>query len=327
MDLPPLFTSNLELWRTKARKQWLQNAMPAAQLHPKIPAQLPDYFLDRYAYRLFRSFSANRASSYEVRIPDFDLIAESQSWSSRLEKVLSGVPALNIPPPSLKDRIPELPLIDELLAKWRQYLEEFGVDVPPMYYRNPAGTYWIDFFQRSAHFPKLPAIRSPSFYERLSPRQQEFVLNKHGREGIIALYVFLQQTHEETHLLQKGEPMLCEVILAWLWCNFLGENNLWYWQKNDDNGISFNLEKPWASRIFLSRADVRCLFKDTFLGTKAVFGNRQIYDDLCLIAWLFDSKVVCYADYLEIVTSYFENRDNGVWLSRQCSRLSEFFAK
>ena len=110
-------------------------------------------------------------------------------------------------------------------------------------------------------------------------------------------------------MLQKGEPLLSEIVLAWLWCSFLDKEDFWYWQKNHDKNISFNQEYSWIARIALNKEEIKKLFEDTYSGTKAIFDNPTIYDDLCLIAWLFDLRKIRYKEYLEIITNYFENRN------------------
>lgn len=322
------FAENPEPWRTKVQNIWAFDSRYAKQLDPEIPGDFPNYLLDRYAYRLFRLFSGNIELPIQIYFPYFDVEAKLNSWNLSIEKALTGVPSLNIAPPSLEAKIPEFRLLGKLLTKWCQHLQEFGIDIPLGYYENPSGKTWYAFLKRSAHFPdKLPAIRGPSFYERLSSKQKKFVLEKHGHDGLIELYVFLLQVHEETHLLQKGEPMLSEIVLAWLWCNFLNKEDLWYWQRNDEKDISFNQEQPWVARIFLENKEVRTLFQDTYLGTKMIFSNSKIYDHLCLIAWLFDSKAIRYKEYLELITNYFEHRDHEVWLTHMHKYINKLYQK
>ncbi|MDC0710269.1 hypothetical protein POL68_17460 [Stigmatella sp. ncwal1] len=312
------FREELDHWRSLARSEWQVRAAMARRQDPRIAESLTGYFLDRFAFRLF--WGKHRGLEIADRFTQ-DLEELSRSWESRHLKLLHGVPSLGIAPSDFHAPIPESALLSELLWRWRSFLTERGLPRIEGQFQNPGGQRWGEFYLDSVLYPfYTPVHAGPGFYARLSPAQQSEVLRRHGIPGVTALYAFLARSHEETHRVQFGEPLLCEYLLAWLWCRFLNQEELWYWQRNDQTGESFNIEAPWVLRVELSRDEVIALFTDTQVGITAVCGPRA-YEDLCLAAWLFDGKALRYREYLDVVTGYFEHRADPSWQEGARERL------
>ncbi|MET0406253.1 MAG: hypothetical protein ABW123_27795 [Cystobacter sp.] len=312
------FGEQLEHWRSRARSEWKARAARARPQDPRLPESLTDYFLDRFAFRLF--MRETRGVELADRFTK-DLEELSRTWESRHLKLLHGVPSLGIAPSDFHAPVEESELLSDLLRRWRAFLMGRGLPRVERQFKDPAGQRWGEFYLDSVLYPfYTPVHAGPGFYGRLTPPQQAEVLRRHGVPGVTSLYTFLARSHEETHMVQFGEPMLCEYLLAWLWCRFLNQEQLWYWQRNDDTGESFNIEAPWVLRVELSRDEVIALFTDTHVGVTAVCGPRA-YEDLCLAAWLFDGKALRYREYLDVVTGYFHHRADPAWQDRERERL------
>lgn len=287
---------------------WQANLAEAHRLYPRVPPSLPGFLVDRFAYRLYRRHVGGPEFP-DARVPDVDMLAKAANWVERTQKVLQGLPSLDIPAPQLDERIPTLPLLNDLLAQWRNHLQSFGIDVPSGTLEDPAGRTWMEFFQASVLYPLYPpAIPGPTFYDRVSPQQKDMLLSEHRRDGILALYIFLIQTHEESHQLQTGSPLLCELVHAKLWCDFLDRQNLWYWQMNEEDGARFNLEYRWLKRLDLDTGTIKNLFNDTFIGVLDAFQHGAVYDDFCLVGWLFDADILKYSRSIAVMTQLFEKR-------------------
>jgi hypothetical protein len=296
------FAANPHPWRLRARALWRKAAERAPQAG--VERELPDHFVDRHAYLLFRNAARGTAISskeYLVCRPQFDALAPA--WVEALGTRRTGSQRLSMPPPPLEAPVDGESLFRATLLKaWRDHLRMHGVPVQPHAFRARPGETWGSLYRRSVHYPmRLPAILGPSFFDRLAPASAKDVLARFGRENIWRLYAFLLQVHEESHLLQSGEPMLGEVALAHLWCSFLDERDLWCWQRVSPTGPSFNIELPWVRQMPLATADAGALFRDTHRGVHALFASASAYDVLCEGAWQFDHGAWRYSRYLDFV--------------------------
>jgi hypothetical protein len=145
------------------------------------------------------------------------------------------------------------------------------------------------------------------------------VLNHFHYDDLWEIYAFILQVHEEVHLFQKGEPMLSEFLLSYLWCKFLDQHDFWFWQESEKNGKSFNREKNWVTKVNLTNHEIKLLFTDHLLGISNIFKSKFAYDLICESAWLFDHHQLKYKKYLDFIVWCFENRHNEyiVELSRE----------
>lgn len=293
------FSDDITAWRSLARETWARTLEGSGT---DVDIDIPPYFIDRYAYRAYKKEIHGQASlddaSQYAGVPD-------REWSNRLCRVLVGAPSLGILPVNPNGHIPNIPLLEELLHLWRTYLSDRGVQLGKTHFQNPVGKRWMDFYKKSVHYPNPPAIRGPTFVERLSPEERVRLVERVGIEGVLGLYIFLSQTHEEVHLLQTGEPMMNEVHLAWLWCGFLDVENLWWWQRSEYSGESFNIEYPWVSKLKYGPTATTRILADSYLFIRGIFKNDgcdflKLYDSLCELAWIFDHKKIKYRDYLNL---------------------------
>lgn len=294
------FTRNIHSWRDTARTGWSAWARQVSV--PDFPEELPAHFVDRYAYRCYRAPGSPAESAMRLP-PAARAQRRAASWDDRISSIWTAKTHGGAPPPPLDARVSDSPgPRAQLLVRWRKHLARHGV-VPPrhLFQADPDET-WADLLARSVHAPLgRPAIPGPTFYERLSPVSRAVVDARFGPDALWSLYAFLLQCHEETHLLQSGEPLLGEVALAWMWCSFLDAEDLWCWQETEPGGETFNIEAPWVRRLDLCRAAGGLLFRDTLCGVRAHFGGDEPYDGLCEVGWEFDLKRIRYHEYLERV--------------------------
>jgi hypothetical protein len=283
-----------------------------------LPSVLPDYLVDRFAFRLHRR-DAHGITTADRFAGDLETLASG--WEAATVEALTGVPSAGLPALVPDDPIPASSLREDLLRRWRTFLTVSGVPRVEHRFADPAGSTWRALLSRSVLYPFFqPAICGPDYFERLTPEQRDDVVRRHGRDGIVALYAFLLQAHEETHEIQCGEPMLCEYALAWLWCRFLTIEDLWYWQQNARTQRRFNQEAAWVQRVRLGVADVAALCDDTAGGVARVAG-ADIYDDCCLAAWMFDAGRLRYREYLDLVTALLERRHDAAAAAAARRRL------
>lgn len=296
------FVANPHPWRQRARALWRAAVERAKSV--AIEPEMPSHFVDRHAYVLFRHAARGTTpSSEEASACQPPFSALEPAWFEAVRAGRTGSQRLNMGPPPLDAPVDgDTTFRASLLEAWRNHLGAHGVPLPTLAFRARPGETWASLYRCSAHYPmRPPAIRGPSFFDRLSPASADEVLTRFGRENVWRLYAFLLQVHEESHLLQTGEPMLGEVALAHLWCTFLDARDLWCWQRASPTGPSFNIELPWLRQMHLGAADVGLLFRDTRRGVDALFASASAYDVLCEGAWLFDRRVWRYSRYLNFV--------------------------
>ena len=220
MDNGPNFSDDIQLWRSKALSAWddLVNNYPARDLgsaakqyavearNEVATIKLPRYFIDRYAYRIFKkTITGHPAKADLYRY----LPISNELWTRKLSQVLHGITNFDVGPPDVMALIEPSEVLSDLLCRWRTFLSNHGIDFPPSFFVDPAGKPWAEFFRNSVHFPCRPAVLAPTFVDRLSSAERRVLVERVEVGGILALYIFLVQVHEECHLLQSGEPMLC----------------------------------------------------------------------------------------------------------------------
>ena len=292
------FFESIKEYRSVARQEWRRTVSALTCEPDSIPMEMPAFFLDRYTYRMFTA--AFEQEPKKVIVPDFQMEMALVAWEAAVQGSVVGLPAHGIDAPILDDLVPVSAFLEELLAMWRRYLGEKGLSLSNAF-MPPHNVTWRSLFKRSVHFPKPPVIKGPTFFARLSPRQQQQILSLHGPSAALDFYIFLLQIHEESHMHQTGEPLLCELTHAWLWCNFLTEQKLWVFQRNEDTGFICNLEASWLDRLRWSSTDARAMYLDTAEAVSERMGCA-IYEQACNLAALLDSRRISYQAYLSRVT-------------------------
>jgi hypothetical protein len=294
------FSADLEYWRSVTRDLWTQEVKKWDR-----GREFPAYFVDRYAYQAFRAVRGGCSPN-----PDFrrHKPVDNDIWDEKLRGFLVGVPNPAISAPDPLDIIVGNPLLRDLRDSWMKYLENRGIVLPNGAYAVPAGKSWSEFFAGTPHYPGRPAIAGPTFITRLAPHEREYMLQHVGEAGVMDLYLFLLLVHEYTHALQTGEPLLNEINLACMWCDFLEVEKLWWWQRSDHYGVRFNIEYPWISQPHMTGYVTSLASFDAFENICAIStGNRPLatrtYDQLCELAWKFDQRLLNYRSYLELATN------------------------
>lgn len=299
------FGENIDYWRQQASIIWhdFQENPIFTENSFILPSNIPPYFIDRYAYGLYHHHIYGEL--LPIPLDSYFALNKHIKWEDNLKNFLkSHHKDLPFPPKSLEEKILDLDFMEELFYLWRKFLNGFGIAVPNELFKSPSGNTWQNFFRDSLHYPNLPAINGPTFYTRMTEVDKK-TLNQHfGLLGPLGLYIFLLQVHEQSHFLQRGETILCELTLACLWCRFLSEHNLWYWQENSTTRVSFNMERLWVESLNFDDQILALLFSDTWLACQVIFSNRAsyVYEEICLTAWRFNAKQLRYQSCLKRIT-------------------------
>lgn len=263
--------------REQVRHEW--PFLTRGERDPTVNAAQPpsSYFIDHYAHLLHLRDCSGLKLDQSSLVYSCHSSARIASWSKRTQQFLDSCsfwdernrPILNAP-------VPNFQLTEDLLGNWSNWLRSNGVDHCADHYLIPEGMTWGQFFADSVHFPERPAISGPTFFARLSLRQQRDLVDRSGREAPVALYIALLRIHESSHFLQTGCPLLNELSLSGLWGAFLTEFDQWHWQSNESTGASFNLEWEFTKHVPLRPSEWGHIFNDSFLGLEKLTGHGAI---------------------------------------------------
>lgn len=248
-----------------------------------------------------------------VNIPNYDIFTAYDNWYNWISKNFAGLPSYSYTPPSLTSKIGVSDFRSLLFHKWREFVKGFDIGISEKCYQDPANLYWFEYFQNSCLFPRRPAMWGPTYFYKLSLKQQQVLVDSYGIQGIMDFFIFMQQVHEESHIQQKGEPMLSEFIHAWLWCKFIKEADLEIFQINDETSFSCNIERKWVTSVSFTKLEIKNLFEDTYFGSIKYFSHKIAYENICLTAFLFDHNLINYQEYLDIILEIFINKNILQW--------------
>lgn len=290
------FEWKIETLRGEVRRIWESEVTQTITFH--TPVEMPDYFLDRYSYRLFKHEQSGPGPFKIFTKPVQQL---EHLWEERIKKIIGRIESF---PNSNINAFCDVATGDYLCfltTNWENYLGELGWKFPSGHFRIPRGTTWIELFRSSVLYPQfLPAIRSPRFFDRMGEAQRHHILERHGIQGVWDFFIFLTIVHDRSHALQKGDPMLCEFLLSYIWCRFLSAADLWYWQENQTTLECYNLERQWTGNIQFGSDVLIALLEDTLSGVR--FSRTQYpYEYFCHLTFEFDQKKIRYKEYINSI--------------------------
>lgn len=268
---------------------------------------MPGFFVDRHAFKLWIS---DQLGTSKPSIPEFDWLAEQQKRETELQRNICGLPEFQIPTPALHEHVPIRPFLVDLSTKWLSFLESLGLYSPTTHFSRllSAQMTWRELLDNSIFHPRLPVIWGPTYFRRLAPIDQEFLLERYGCNGVQDFYIFLFFTHETAHFYQLGEPLLNELMHALTWTQFLRAHELLRFQINTVSGYCCNKEYEFLEGISIPKRHLKSFFVDTNKGTGSFFGDFSIYQSLLATAWLMEHQRISYRDYLHVVSTAFRTR-------------------
>ncbi len=306
--------------RPLARAQWRMTVrhLPIGQSAP--PKRLPGYFVDRYSFALLgdggvapvAGLGFNPALLFERRV---DVVRRNVRPCASL----GGW----VPDPSSIVDVGEF--YAELRHRWCEFASAAGMPVAAATLPDARSMRWVELFDQSVFIPRGPAIPGAVYFDRLPPAQQSRVQQKFGTRSPIDFYCLMQQVHEGMHFVQRGEPLLNEVVQASVWMSFLDSARLWCFQRNECSGD--DLVRESATVRELDDLMIRAL--EAGLDTAALI-DRLVgpggYYLCCLLANRFDHGAFTYGTYLDAIRQVLRHRYDREWIAEATARLSRFEA-
>ena len=317
LDRPNLTTERLAKYRALAALEWSKASKSTFQSQQVAQNEhLPGFFVDRYAFRLWIS---DQLGTPRPSIPEFDWLAALQKREEELRQNICGLPEFQIPTPRLDEHVPIRPFLVDLSSKWISFLENQGLYDPAPHFDRLLSEQmtWRELFDNSIFYPRLPVIWGPTYFRRLAPIDQDFLLEKYGCKGVQDFYIFLYFTHETAHFHQTGEPLLNEFIHALTWTKFLKRYSLLRFQVNSISGYCCNKEYAYIADLDIPQRNLRNFFNDTEIGTNSFFGENSTYQSLIATAWLMDHRRIRYDDYLHVASTTFRKQEWNPTVLRQ----------
>lgn len=234
-----------------------------------------------------------------------------------LEDQLATAPLLgNFPVDSLDSSIPAHEEAMQILNKWVQYLYERSIRIEPSNYSLSRYTSLRELYSDTVYTNGAPAINGPGFLDILGNQQSTDLLKKHGSRMVQGFCIAMTVIHERTHFYQGGEPLLCELLLAAYWTDFLQWSELNDFQFRREDGVSCITEFPYlhpnldpnTPNMEEAMLDTRNLPR--ILGAAPNESNLW-YESLCRLSTLMDRRKIKYKSYLKSAYAIIESITSG----------------
>jgi len=295
--------SSITVHRAEVAAEWERAVGNFASLDDRIPARLPGYFADRFAF-----VAAERLTGPIV--PGFDLPAALESRDQVIER-------FRRPAVSIGGWVPELgsptglgDAYAEFLSLWREFITRHNVFPKPFCPLDRSKGTWREVFDDSVFYPRPPAIAGAEFFDRLGDGNRKAIIARWGASAPIDFFCLMHQFHETIHRNQVGEPLLCEVVQAAIWARFVLECGLSDFQHDPATGLSCIRESDLIARH-------SWLFEHSISGG---LDTAQMIDAvapsgtywlLCRWANLFDQGCFNYNQYLNGVSDILDKALHG----------------
>jgi hypothetical protein len=153
----------------------------------------------------------------------------------------------------------------------------------------------LEVYRNSVFYPRFPVLWGPNYFGRISDQDRDHILKTHGEGAVWDFYFLMMVCHEQSHLLQKGEPILNEIAHAILWIDFVLEQKLRPFQVNSETGKTCNIEAPFilGRTETLRGLNYKLLYEDNL-----TYFEREVagveYSLFVALAFLVHAGVVRY---------------------------------
>lgn len=310
--------------RARVARDWARSMRPLASHDARVPARLPGYFSDRFAF-----MAAHRgASSVEYEeAPGFDVESALYSYLETVRAALRPTHSLNGWAVDLHRQAELTDFYESLIRRWNEFA--VGLSLPSALTRleSLGQLTWHEIFERSIFFPRAPVISGPNFFDLLANSDREAARRRFGANAPIDFFCFMQQVHETIHAAQTGEPLLNEVVQAALWVRFLNDaGDLWCLQRNSATGRRCIAE---AAVVDAHPTLVRWAVHAGLDTYRLVTANAVpgAYNLLCLWAHSMDRRRIRYREYLEGVRLALTRMADNAWVLSTAKSLSQALEK
>ena len=250
--------------RDEATRVWHQNCQAFTNQVWFNASAPPAFFIDRCGFRHWLSSVSGVVSSEYISIPEIDFRELFESYDDTVRKSIVGSKVLGTGAPHVDECVRRSQFLDDCFSDWQQHLARHGINLPTetidWYFSVPLH----EVYRNSVFYPRHPVLWGPNYYGRIAGSDREHILSHYGDGAVWDFYFLMMVCHEQSHLMQKGEPILNEIAHAILWIDFVLERGLKPFQVNSATGKTCNIEAPYIlDRVeSLRGVDFHLLFED-----------------------------------------------------------------
>lgn len=289
------YQQNIHSYRDKAIRQWhegCQKYTEDTQFHPEAP---PHFFIDKYSFRSWLGETVSNARGELISVPEVDFSSQFASYEGTVRQSVVGSKVLGTNAPNVDEPIVRSSFLDEQFGAWRSHLARNGIDLPSetvdWYFSVPL----LEVYRNSVFYPRFPVLWGPNYFGRIADQDRKHIIETYG-EGVVWDFYFLMMVcHEQSHLMQKGEPILNEIAHAILWIDFVLEQCLKPFQVNSDTGKTCNIEAPFilGRTEVLKGLNYQLLYEDNLLYFEGEVADVE-YSLFVALTFLVHAGVVRY---------------------------------
>ena len=205
----------------------------------------PPFFIDKYSFRSWLANATQEIMSELVDVPEVDFSNLFLSYDDTVRESVVGSKILGIEAPSVDASVTRSVFLDEQFGAWQKHLSNNGIDLPTgiidWYFSVPM----LEVYRNSVFYPRFPVLWGPNYFSRIADQDRDHIVKTYGESAVWDFYFLMMVCHEQSHLMQKGEPVLNEIAHAILWIDFVLEHGLKPFQVNSETGKTCNIEAPF----------------------------------------------------------------------------------
>ncbi len=239
------YQQNVRKYRDTATQIWHKECKKYIGDKRFNPEVAPPFFIDKYSFRSWLAEVIPTTKLEFTNIPEIDFSSLFVSHDETVRQSVVGSKILNTKAPSVDEPVQRSVFLDEQFGAWQRHLLRNGIALPSesvdWYFSVPL----LEVYRNSVFYPRFPVLWGPNYFGRISDQDRDHILKTYGEGAVWDFYFLMMVCHEQSHLLQKGEPILNEIAHAILWIDFVLEQGLKPFQVNSETCKTCNIEAPF----------------------------------------------------------------------------------
>lgn len=239
------YQRNIHQFRDEAVRSWRTNCCTYSN-KMGFDAETPSpFFIDKYSFRSWVAQEVPATKLDLTSVPETDFSALFGSYDETVRQSVVGSKILGTKAPIVDEPVVRSAFLDDQFGAWQAHLSCNGIDLPSetidWYFSVPL----LEVYRNSVFYPRFPVLWGPNYFGRIADQDREHIIQTYGESAVWDFYFLMMVCHEQSHLMQKGEPILNEIAHAILWVDYVLEQGLKPFQVNSDTGKTCNIEAPF----------------------------------------------------------------------------------
>jgi hypothetical protein len=239
------YQRNIHQFREEAADRWRDSCFAFDNEKAFGAEAPPSFFIDKYSFRIWLAHTTSTDGTALVSVPETDFSQLFAAYDETVRQSVVGSKLLGTNAPAVDEPVVRSTFLDDQFGAWQSHLACNGIDLPSdvidWYFSVPL----LEVYCNSVFYPRFPVLWGPNYFGKISDQDREHILQTYGEGAVWDFYFLMMVCHEQSHLMQKGEPILNEIAHAILWIDFVLEQGLKPFQVNSDTGKTCNIEAPF----------------------------------------------------------------------------------